>query len=62
MARSTTAQHQAIPFTGSGQRAGVHPASWETYEKLLADLANPCHHRLTYDRGTLEIMSPFSED
>ena len=33
---------------------------WETYESLLADLADPGSPRLTYDRGTLEIMSPSS--
>src|SRR3990172_2174285 len=32
--------------------------SWETYEKLLEDLANSSVPHLTYDRGWLEIMSP----
>ncbi len=35
--------------------------SWETYEKLLEDLANRSVPRLTYDRGVLEIMSPTNE-
>ena len=35
--------------------------SWETYEKLLADLADSSAPRLTYDRGELEIMSPTPE-
>lgn len=34
--------------------------SWGTYESLLADLADARSPRLTYDRGTLEIMSPSS--
>ncbi len=32
--------------------------SWETYEKLLEDLADCSAPRLTYDRGRLGIMSP----
>lgn len=32
--------------------------SWETYERLLADLADRSAPRLTYDQGFLEIMSP----
>jgi Uma2 family endonuclease len=35
--------------------------SWETYEKLLEDLADCSVPHLTYDRGVLEIMSPTSE-
>jgi Uma2 family endonuclease len=32
--------------------------SWETYERLLADHVDQSSPRLTYDQGTLEIMSP----
>jgi Uma2 family endonuclease len=35
--------------------------SWETYERLLDDLSDSGSPRLTYDRGTLEIMSPSAE-
>lgn len=35
--------------------------SWETYEHLLADLRDKSAPRMTYDRGTLEIMSPTAE-
>jgi len=35
--------------------------SWETYERLLEDLADCSAPRLTYDRGRLEIMSPTPE-
>lgn len=39
------------------QRMVLHDISWETYEALLNDLE--CQHLfLTYDRGTLELMSP----
>jgi Uma2 family endonuclease len=34
--------------------------SWETYESLLADLEHS-HVFLTYDNGTLELMSPLPE-
>ena len=34
---------------------------WQTYEHLLADLADCSAPRLTFDRGTLEIMSPTAE-
>jgi Uma2 family endonuclease len=33
--------------------------SWATYEAILAD-SDSCGKRFTYDRGTLEIMSPSS--
>jgi Uma2 family endonuclease len=32
--------------------------SWETYECLLKNYENSSSPRLTYDRGTLEIVSP----
>lgn len=35
--------------------------SWETYERLLEDLADCSVPHLTYDRGVLEIMSPTPE-
>ena len=31
---------------------------WQTYQALLTDLAEETHQRLTYDSGTLEIMTP----
>src|SRR5207302_7533598 len=43
------------------QRTVLHDIRWETYERLLADLADSSAPRLTYDRGTLEIMSPLPE-
>lgn len=43
------------------QRVILHNVRWETYERLLADLHDSSAPRLTYDRGTLEIMSPSSE-
>jgi Uma2 family endonuclease len=43
------------------QRVILHNVRWETYERLLADLQDSSAPRMTYDRGTLEIMSPSSE-
>jgi Uma2 family endonuclease len=37
----------------------LHGISWTTYERLLVELEESHqHHRLTYDDGDLEIMSP----
>jgi Uma2 family endonuclease len=33
---------------------------WEEYEQLLSDVGDTCAARITYDQGTLEIMSPSS--
>jgi Uma2 family endonuclease len=43
------------------QRVLLYNVSWDTYERLLMDLNDSAAPRLTYDRGTLEIMSPSSE-
>jgi len=43
------------------QRIVLRNVSWLTYERLLADLGDSSSPRLTYDRGTLELMGP-SED
>jgi Uma2 family endonuclease len=47
--------------TAAEHRVVLHQVSWETYESLLSDLADCSAPRLTYDRGTLEIMSPSEE-
>lgn len=39
----------------------ISQASWEEYERLLADLTGRPGIRVTYDRGRLEIMSPSPE-
>ena len=43
------------------QKIVLRPVHWETYERLIADLADSSAPRLTYDRGTLEIISPLPE-
>jgi Uma2 family endonuclease len=42
------------------ERIALRNIRWETYESLLVDLADCSAPRLTYNRGTLEIMSPFA--
>lgn len=39
-------------------RIVLHGISWQTYERILEDLADRSVPHLTYDRGELEIMSP----
>src|SRR5512145_110316 len=43
------------------RRVTLYGVSWETYEHLLADLANCSVPRVTFDQGVLEIMSPTAE-
>lgn len=43
--------------SGVAGRVVLYDVSWQTYELLLRDLEEQ-HVFLTYDRGTLEIMSP----
>jgi Uma2 family endonuclease len=43
------------------QRVVLYDVSWATYEHLLADHLDCSSPRFTYDRGTLEIMSPSIE-
>jgi Uma2 family endonuclease len=38
--------------------AVLHDIDWQTYGRLLRALQGRRRYRLTYDRGTLEIMSP----
>jgi aryl-alcohol dehydrogenase-like predicted oxidoreductase len=44
-----------------GQRLLLHDVDWQTYGRLLRVFAEEPSVRLTYDRGTLEIMSPLHE-
>lgn len=41
--------------------AVLHDIDWTTYTRLLRALSRRRGYRLTYDRGTLEIMSPLWE-
>lgn len=50
----------ATVLSPTEQKVIIENVSWQTYEQLLADLADRSVPRLTYDRGTLQIMSPTS--
>src|SRR5689334_2049974 len=45
------------PGLADDSRVLLHGIRWQTYEALLADLGHS-QVRLTYDRGSLEIMAP----
>ena len=45
------------PSIQTDQRVVLHDVSWQTYLQLLEEVSGQ-HLFLTYDRGTLEIMSP----
>src|SRR5579871_3524230 len=47
----------AAPVAGPAP-AVLHEIDWRTYSRLLRVFAERRGFRLTYDRGTLEIMSP----
>jgi Uma2 family endonuclease len=44
--------------TTGPQRLVLYGVSWQEYTRMLRAFAERPGHRLTYDRGTLEIMSP----
>jgi Uma2 family endonuclease len=43
------------------QRITLRNVDWETYERILASHEDSSAPRFVYDRGDLEIMSPFPE-
>ncbi len=49
------------PPSRTGQHIVLYGISWETYERLLADLVDSSAPRLTFDQGVLEVMSPTAE-
>jgi Uma2 family endonuclease len=48
----------ATVATRPQQQVTLQGVGWATYQSLLKDLENDSGKRLTYDRGTLEIMVP----
>jgi len=56
-AQSPHARATAPLVPNVSQRFLLHNVSWESYESLLADLAEE-HVFLAFDNGTLELMSP----
>jgi Uma2 family endonuclease len=51
----------AVSSTTRPQRLVLHGVSWREYTRMLRAFAERPGFRLTYDRGTLEIMSPLFE-
>lgn len=51
---------QQPPPTALGyeQRFVLHYVSWRDYERILEGIGDRSRIRVTYDRGTLELMSP----
>ncbi len=50
-----------VPTRPRPQRLVLHGVSWNEYTQMLRAFAERPGYRLTYDRGTLEIMSPLFE-
>jgi Uma2 family endonuclease len=50
----------AVEHLPEGAALVIRDVTWEEYERVLEDLAER-HVRVTYDRGTLEIMTPLSK-
>jgi Uma2 family endonuclease len=61
---NSSAAHEildAAEHLPSGSTLMVPQVSWDDYERLLDDLAERPHFRITYDCGRLEILSPSSQ-
>lgn len=59
MSTRTTADYRdAIEPLPDGTTLVIQQFSWDDYERLLDDLSDRPHLRVSYDRGTLEIMTP----
>ena len=61
MSTPTTPYLEAIEHLPGGATLVIHQVSWDDYERLLQDLFDRPHLRISYDRGKLEIMSPSPE-
>lgn len=61
LAESVVSDEMAAVSISTDQTVVLRDVGWDTYEKLLGDLVDSSAPRLTFDRGTLEIMSPTFE-
>lgn len=52
---------EAIEHLPDGATLVIQQSAWEDYERLLEDLRDRPHLRVSYDRGLLQIMSPLPE-
>jgi Uma2 family endonuclease len=57
----TADYREAIEHLPDGTSLVIHDFTWADYERLLNDLVDRPHLRVSYDRGKLEIMSPLPE-
>ncbi len=59
----TISEAVSIPIetTLAEKRVSFYNLSWQSYEQILAALGNDRAARLTYYKGTLEIVSPLEE-
>lgn len=48
----------AIRHLPAGSTLIASDVSWDSYEALLAELGDACAVRVTFDEGTLEVVSP----
>ena len=51
----------AVEHLPEGATLVIRDATWEDYERVLEDLSDRPRLRVTYDHGTLEIMTPLAE-
>lgn len=58
MSTRATDYREAIDHLPAGAALVLFDVSWEDYEALLEDLADRPGVRVTYDQGSVEIMSP----
>jgi Uma2 family endonuclease len=61
MSTRTSSYLDAIEHLPDGATLIIQQCTWDEYEKLVEDLAEGFHVRVSYDCGRLEIMSPLGE-
>jgi Uma2 family endonuclease len=61
MSTPATGYLDAIEHLPEGATLVIHQVSWDDYERLLDDLSDRPHLRVSYDHGKLEIMTPLPE-
>lgn len=61
MSTRTADYLEAIEHLPEGATLVIQRVSWDDYEQLLRDVTDRPHLRVSYDCGTLQIMSPLNE-
>lgn len=61
MSTRTADYRDAIDRLPEGATLVLRDCPWDEYERLLEDLSDRRNLRITYDRGTLDVMSPKAE-